>query len=198
MAKAGKTATQAVETGKKSGQGGTAREIMEATFKALERGDKEATIAAFADDAVLFDPHYPVPDMRGKEAIRKGLDWGFGSMRQFGFVPVKVFESADGKSAAFDEFRVRYNEWGVWAVLIAGLTPFPYKVITIVSGLTGMNFVAFMLCSVIARAARFFIVAALLWKFGAPIRDFIERRLGLMFTIFILLLLGGFFLVKYL
>ena len=103
-----------------------------------------------------------------------------------------------GKSAAFDEFRVRYNEWGVWAVLIAGLTPFPYKVITIVSGLTGMNFVAFMLCSVIARAARFFIVAALLWKFGAPIRDFIERRLGLMFTIFILLLLGGFLLVKYL
>ena len=102
MAKAGKTATQAVETGKKSGQGGTAREIMEATFKALERGDKEATIAAFADDAVLFDPHYPVPDMRGKEAIRKGLDWGFGSMRQFGFVPVKVFESADGKSAAFE------------------------------------------------------------------------------------------------
>lgn len=81
---------------------GTAKEITEAAFKALERGDKEATIAAFADNAVLFDPHYPEPEMRGKEAIRKGLDWGFGSMRQFGFVPVRVFESADGKSAAFE------------------------------------------------------------------------------------------------
>ena len=106
--------------------------------------------------------------------------------------------AAYGKEADYAALSARFDEWGVWAVLIAGLTPFPYKVITIVSGLTGMNFVAFMLCSVIARAARFFIVAALLWKFGAPIRDFIERRLGLMFTIFILLLLGGFLLVKYL
>lgn len=103
-----------------------------------------------------------------------------------------------GKDAYFDEFATRYNEWGAWAVLIAGVTPFPYKVITILSGATGLNFGVFMVASVIARGLRFFIVASLLWKFGAPIRDFIERRLGLMFTLFCILLLGGFYVVKFL
>jgi hypothetical protein len=56
----------------------------------------------------------------------------------------------------------------------------------------------FMVTSIIARALRFFIIAGLLWKFGAPIRDFIEKRLGLMFTLFCVVLVGGFFLVKYL
>jgi len=103
-----------------------------------------------------------------------------------------------GKDAYFEEFSIRYNEWGAWAVLIAGVTPFPYKVITILSGFTGLNLPVFIVASIIARGLRFFIVAALLWKFGAPIRDFIERRLGLMFTLFVILLIGGFILVKYL
>lgn len=103
-----------------------------------------------------------------------------------------------GKDAYFDDFRARYNEWGAWAVLIAGMTPFPYKVITILSGSTGLNLGVFMLASVVARGARFFIVAALLWKFGTPIRDFIEKRLGLIFAVFLIVLLGGFYLVKYL
>lgn len=97
-----------------------------------------------------------------------------------------------------DQFAAEYNKYGAWAVLIAGVTPFPYKVITILSGWTGLSFGVFMLASVVARGLRFFIVAALLWKFGAPIRDFIERRLGLVFTIFVLLLVGGFYAVKYL
>ena len=101
-----------------------------------------------------------------------------------------------GKDAYFDEFATRYNEWGAWAVLIAGVTPFPYKVITILSGATGLNLAVFMVASVIARGLRFFIVAALLWKFGPPIRDFIERRLGLMFTLFCILLIGGFAVVR--
>lgn len=103
-----------------------------------------------------------------------------------------------GKDKYFDEFATRYNEWGAWAVLVAGVTPFPYKVITILSGATGLNFAVFMIASVIARGLRFFIVAALLWKFGAPIRDFIERRLGLMFALFCILLIGGFYVVKFL
>lgn len=103
-----------------------------------------------------------------------------------------------GKTAGFDAFAARYNEWGAWAVLIAGVTPFPYKVITIVSGVTHLNFGVFMVASIIARGLRFFIVAALLWKFGAPIRDFIERRLGLMFTLFVVILAAGFYAVKYL
>jgi len=103
-----------------------------------------------------------------------------------------------GKDAYFDDFAARYNAWGAWAVLIAGVTPFPYKVITILSGATQLSLPVFILASIVARGLRFFIVAALLWKFGAPIRDFIERRLGLMFTLFIVILLGGFLLVKYL
>lgn len=103
-----------------------------------------------------------------------------------------------GKDAYFDEFKATYNAWGAWAVLIAGVTPFPYKVVTILSGATGLNLTVFIAASVLARGLRFFLVAALLWKFGAPIRDFIERRLGLMFTLFVALLLGGFVIVRYL
>lgn len=103
-----------------------------------------------------------------------------------------------GKDAYFGEFADRYNEWGAWAVLIAGVTPFPYKVITILSGTTGLNLGVFMIASAIARGFRFFVVAGLLWKFGAPIRNFIEQRLGLMFTLFVVILLGGFYAVRYL
>ncbi|MCC5959510.1 MAG: DedA family protein [Rhodobacteraceae bacterium] len=119
---------------------------------------------------------------------------GYGAFETLGR-PVLEFY---GKDAYFEQFQVRYNEWGAWAVLIAGVTPFPYKVITILSGATGLSLPVFIIASVIARAVRFFIVAALLWKFGAPIRDFIERRLGLMFTLFMALLLGGFLVVRYL
>ncbi len=100
-----------------------------------------------------------------------------------------------GKGEKFDEFAISYNEYGAWAVLFAGVTPFPFKVITIASGVTQLSLPVFIISSIIARALRFFIVAALLWKFGAPIRDFIERRLGLVFIIFCVLLLGGFALV---
>ncbi len=103
-----------------------------------------------------------------------------------------------GKTDRFDSFAQTYNEWGAWAVLIAGVTPFPYKVITILSGSTGLSFPVFMTASIIARGLRFFIIAALLWKFGAPIRNFIEQRLGLMFTLFVVILVGGFYVVKFL
>ena len=103
-----------------------------------------------------------------------------------------------GKSEAADAFNQRFNDWGAWAVLIAGVTPFPYKVITIMSGWTGLSLPVFIVASIVARGLRFFVVAALLWKYGAPIREFIERRLGLMFTLFIAILFGGFLLVKYL
>jgi len=103
-----------------------------------------------------------------------------------------------GKTHAVEEFNARFNEWGAWAVLVAGVTPFPYKVITIMSGWTGLSLPVFIVSSIVARGARFFIVAALLWKFGPPIRDFIEKRLGLMFTIFCMLLIGGFAAIKYL
>ncbi|WP_281855980.1 YqaA family protein [Litoreibacter halocynthiae] len=102
-----------------------------------------------------------------------------------------------GKGDTALEFNARFNDMGFWPVLIAGLTPFPYKVITIMSGWTGMPLGTFLVTSIIARGGRFFLVAGLLWKFGDPIRDFIERRLGLALTLFLLVLLGGFTLVKF-
>ncbi|WP_299692459.1 YqaA family protein [uncultured Tateyamaria sp.] len=100
-----------------------------------------------------------------------------------------------GKGDTMEAFNTRFNDFGFWAVLTAGITPFPYKVITIMSGWTGMPLATFIATSILARGLRFFIVAGLLWKFGHPIRDFIERRLGLMFTLFIVILVGGFYAV---
>ena len=103
-----------------------------------------------------------------------------------------------GKASAMEAFNTRFNDFGFWAVLTAGVTPFPYKVITIMSGWTGMPLVTFVLTSILARGLRFYLVALLLWKYGAPIRDFIERRLGLMFIVFVGLLFGGFAVLKFL
>ncbi len=114
------------------------------------------------------------------------IGWGF--FEQIGR-PVLEFY---GKDARFEEFSTTYNNWGAWAVLIAGVTPFPYKVITILSGVTGLNFGVFMVASILARGLRFFLIAALLRRFGEPIREFIEERLGLVFTVFMVALVGGF------
>jgi membrane protein YqaA with SNARE-associated domain len=103
-----------------------------------------------------------------------------------------------GKADYMAEFSTRFNDMGFWAVLVAGITPFPYKVITIMSGATAMPLGTFIFTSILARALRFFIIATLLWKFGEPIRTFIEKRLGLMFTAFCIVLVSGFVLVRYL
>ena len=100
-----------------------------------------------------------------------------------------------GKTEAMTAFNTRFNDLGFWPVLIAGLTPFPYKVITIMSGWTGLPVATFVATSILARGIRFFAVAALLWRFGPPIRDFIDRRLGLVFVGFCVILIGGFYLV---
>lgn len=109
--------------------------------------------------------------------------------------PILSFYGYADKFASFTE---RYNEWGVWIVLIAGLTPFPYKVITIASGATGLPLTVFTIASIVARGLRFFILATLLYWLGPPIREFIEKRLGLVFTIAMVLLIGGFVVAKYL
>lgn len=106
--------------------------------------------------------------------------------------------AALGKGDAMAAFSTRFNDFGFWAVLTAGVTPFPYKVITIMSGWTAMPLGTFIATSILARGIRFFLVAALLWKFGAPVRDFIERRLGLLTILFVVLLFGGFYLTRHL
>jgi membrane protein YqaA with SNARE-associated domain len=124
------------------------------------------------------------------------LGYGIG-MFAFDSIGQPILESL-GKADSMAEFSTRFNHMGFWAVLVAGLTPFPYKVITIMSGWTAMPLGTFVITSILARALRFFIIAALFYKLGALIRDFIEKRLGLVFTLVCVALVGGSFLVRYL
>lgn len=103
-----------------------------------------------------------------------------------------------GLQEKFDWFRLAYNEKGAWIVAMAGFTPIPYKIFTIASGFTGLSLNTFIIASALSRTARFFLVAALLWKYGAPIQNFIEKRLGLLSLLFFALLFGSFAALKYL
>tara|TARA_B100001750_G_C15513658_1_gene605432 strand:- start:2600 stop:3178 length:579 start_codon:yes stop_codon:yes gene_type:complete len=94
----------------------------------------------------------------------------------------------------FLDFSQSFNEYGAIVVLTAGITPLPYKVVTIASGATSMNFVLFSTISLLARGLRFTIVASLLWKYGEPIKEFIEKRLNVLAVLFVALLIAGFFL----
>ena len=96
----------------------------------------------------------------------------------------------------FDVFKDYYHEWGAWIVFGAGITPFPYKVITIASGVVHLDFAVFMLASVVARGMRCYLVAWLLKKYGEPMKDYIEKNLGMLSVLFLLLLLGGFACIK--
>jgi membrane protein YqaA with SNARE-associated domain len=102
-----------------------------------------------------------------------------------------------GYGDSVEAFRAAYAEWGSWIILIKGMTPIPYKIVTIASGFAGYDFFMFVLLSLITRGARFFLVAELLRYFGEPVREFIEKRLTLVLTSFLVAIVGGFFIAKY-
>jgi membrane protein YqaA with SNARE-associated domain len=103
-----------------------------------------------------------------------------------------------GYGGKFQDAAKLFQDWGVWILIAKGWTPFPYKVLTIAAGAFQMALLPFMLASIVARAMRFYLVAGLLYFFGEPIRDFIERRLSLVTTVFVVMLVGGFIAIKYL
>jgi membrane protein YqaA with SNARE-associated domain len=100
--------------------------------------------------------------------------------------------------AALGRFRELYAQYGLWVILIKGLTPIPYKIVTIASSAARFNFPLFMAASLVTRGARFFLEAALLRQFGEPVRDFVERRLTLVTTLVLVALVAGFVTLKYL
>lgn len=100
--------------------------------------------------------------------------------------------------AAFARFQETYARWGLWVILIKGLTPIPYKLVTIASGAARFDFTLFMMASLATRGARFLLLAALLRAFGDPVRGFIERRLGLVTTLLAAGIIGGFLLLRWL
>ena len=101
-----------------------------------------------------------------------------------------------GKEAEILNFSNKYNEIGLWAVITAGISPIPFKVITIMSGATNLNFAVFLGASLFSRAIRFFIVAGLLNFYGHEVKDFIERYLNWVFMLLVILLLFGFIGLK--
>jgi membrane protein YqaA with SNARE-associated domain len=103
-----------------------------------------------------------------------------------------------GHAGDVDKFRHWYDQWGVFVILGKGLTPLPYKIVTITSGFLKFNFGLFMLASVVTRGARFFVVAALIKKFGPQVQPVIERHLAIFTVGFLVLLIGGVLALKFL
>jgi len=100
--------------------------------------------------------------------------------------------------AAYESFKQTFAEWGLWVILIKGLTPIPYKIVTIASGAAAFNFPLFMAASLVTRGGRFFLVATLLHYFGDHVREFIDRRLGLVTSLVAVGIVAGFVVIKYL
>jgi membrane protein YqaA with SNARE-associated domain len=98
----------------------------------------------------------------------------------------------------YDALRAAFQQWGVWIIILKGMTPIPYKLITIASGVAQFPLGLFVAASIVSRSLRFFLIAALLWWFGDSVRDFIERRLMLVTSLFAVALVGGFVALRYL
>ncbi len=101
-----------------------------------------------------------------------------------------------GYSASYVAFQEKFQQYGVWIILIKGLTPIPYKIVTIAAGAAKFDFPLFMAASVLTRGARFFLVATLLHFYGDSVRDFIERRLSLVTSAVAVGVIGGFLALK--
>lgn len=100
--------------------------------------------------------------------------------------------------ALMADIKAKYDLYGFWGVLVAAVTPIPYKIFTISSGVFKFDFQQFFVASVLGRSLRFFVVAGLIWKFGPSIRDFIDRYFNKLSVAFVGLLIAGFVAVKYL
>jgi membrane protein YqaA with SNARE-associated domain len=109
--------------------------------------------------------------------------------------PVLEFYHAMDK---YEALKAAFAQWGAWIIVLKGLTPIPFKLVTIASGVAQFDLAAFVLASLVSRSLRFFLLAALLWWFGDPVREFIERRLMLVTSAFAAALVGGFLVLRYL
>ena len=98
----------------------------------------------------------------------------------------------------FYEIKQKYDEWNFWVIFISGFTPIPFKVFTVSAGAFNIDFNLFLIASLIARSARFLIIGSLIWKFGEPIRSFIDKYFNILAFLFSFLLVGSFFIIKYL
>lgn len=122
-----------------------------------------------------------------------GYGLGFWFMDGIGMTIIDWY----GLSDKYGMVQQYFKDYDVWIVGTAGFTPIPYKLFTITAGFVHSNFMTFMVVSFVARAARFFLVAGLIWKFGPQIKNFIERYFNILSIAFVVLLAAGFVLIKF-
>ena len=163
----------------------------------------ESSFFPIPPDVLIIPMVLAARDKAWKIALVCSIASVFGGIAGYGIghflfdavgMPILEFYGAVQK---FEAIKALYNEYGALIVFSAGFSPIPYKVFTIASGVTAMDPATFAVASFVGRAGRFFLVAALLWKFGDPIRAFIEAHLGKLSLIFVVLLVAGFVLIKY-
>lgn len=122
-----------------------------------------------------------------------GYAIGFYFMDIIGESIIQVY----GLAEKYEYIQTLYRSYDAWAVAIAGFTPIPYKAFTITAGAFEINFFVFLIASAISRSARFFIVAFLIYRYGERIRDFIEKYFNILTLLFVILIIGGFVLIKF-
>ena len=129
--------------------------------------------------------------------IGKLLWWDMPGI-EYSYIANLFFEYVPGITVdGFNRIQTMYDRWNFWIVFTAGFTPIPFKLITISAGTFNINFLMFIVASIISRSARFFIVATLIKVFGDPIKEFIENYFNLLALAFTILLIGGFIFIKY-
>ena len=101
-----------------------------------------------------------------------------------------------GLDDKYHQVQELYRTWDIWAVGAAGFTPLPYKLFTITAGAFKLNFLTFVFVSFLSRSARFFLVAAFIWKFGKPVQRYIDKYFNILSVVFMVFLIGGFLLIK--
>tara|TARA_Y100001935_G_scaffold47925_1_gene39762 strand:+ start:471 stop:1085 length:615 start_codon:yes stop_codon:yes gene_type:complete len=123
----------------------------------------------------------------------------WNSAQEFSQFANFFFNTIPGFSAEiFFDIKQKYEEWNFWVIFVSGFTPIPFKVFTVSAGAFNINFNLFLIASLIARSARFLIIGGLIWRFGEPIRFFIDKYFNILAFLFSFLLVGSFFIIKYL
>ena len=125
--------------------------------------------------------------------------WLWFTGKEYSELAIWCFSHIPGFSETkFEVAKNWYGHWNFWIVFMAGFTPLPYKVITISAGAFEINFFMFVLASTVSRSARFFLVAVLFWRYGPAIKPFIDKYFNWLCLVFMVLLIGGFMILKYL
>ncbi|GLK66444.1 YqaA family protein [Hansschlegelia plantiphila] len=163
----------------------------------------EASFFPLPPDILLVPMILARPERAYRLAILCGISSTLGGLLGYaigallydslGLWIIQVYGYAD----KMDSFRHAYNDYGLWIILLKGLTPIPYKLVSIVSGFAGYNVFLFFVLTAISRTLRFLAVAWLLKRYGEPVREFIEKRLEIAAILMLVFVVGGFVLVKY-